>query len=149
MKPARCLPLLIALHIPARLEAPAPVIPDLLLGRFVDDYGISHLITDTSWTLGGRDRYRIVFSNDSAQYLIAKNDSANTADPGKWSRIDWTRLANMPNYEWAFCLIEYQADSRTEAESNTSADREHPRIGCNGFPFSRMRRDADSSGSNY
>lgn len=150
MKPIHFFLLLTALLLPRRRGESPPSVPTLLIGRFVDDYGISHVITDTSWSLGGRDRYRIVFSNDSAQYLIAQNDSSNIADPGKWTRIDWIPLANMPPYEWAFCLIEYQADSRAGAEANTAADREHPRAGCNGFPFSRMRRaTADSSGRGY
>jgi hypothetical protein len=115
-------------------------VPELLIGRFVDDYGIIHLISDTSWSLGQRDRYHIVFSDDSSRYLIAWNDSANTADPGKWTRIDWVPLAGMAPYEWAFCLIEYKAETRAAAEANRSADTGHPRTGCNGFPFSRMQR---------
>ena len=145
MKPANVCLILATVLLGPEPESIEPV-PDLLRGRFLDDYGITHVITDTSWRLGGRDRYRIVFSSDSAQYLIARNDSANTSDPGKWTRIDWLRLAGMAPYEWAFCLIEYQAETRTDAEANTTADREHPRTGCNGFPFSRMRRAAADSG---
>jgi hypothetical protein len=131
------------------LPADAPV-PELIKGRFVDDYDIPHVITDSSWTLAQRDRYHVVASDDSVQYLIAWNDSANTSDPGKWTRIDWIRLSGMPPYEWAFCLIEYKADTREQAEGNRSADREHPRTGCNGFPFSRMRRaPADSASGRY
>ena len=128
---------------------PGRPVPERLRGTFIDDYQILHRITDSSWSLGSRDRYRIVASNDSARYLIAQNDSNNASDPGKWTRIDWMELP-MPPYEWAFCLIEYKAESRTMAEANTSADREHPRTGCNGFPFSRMRRTAaDSSPRPY
>jgi hypothetical protein len=129
---------------------PDSAVPELLRGRFVDDYGIRHVITDTSWALGGRDRYHIVAAFDSAQYLIAWNDSANASDPGKWARIDWLRLSGMPPYEWAFCLTAYQAGSRAEAEATPAADRVHPRTGCNGFPFSRMRRHSgDSAGGGY
>jgi hypothetical protein len=93
MKPVlRCL-VLVPLLLPA--NAPLPV-PGLIKGRFVDDYDIPHVITDSSWTLGRRDRYHVVASDDSAQYLIAWNDSANTSDPGKWARIDWIRLSGMP-----------------------------------------------------
>lgn len=120
--------------------------PGLLIGRFIDDYGIVHVITDTSWTLGQRDRYRIAFSNDTAQYLVAHNDSGNTADPGKWTRIDWVPLSDMAPYEWAFCLFEYKAATREAADANRSADRAHPRQGCNGFPFSRMRRVTADTG---
>lgn len=150
MKPVHFSLLLAVLLPPSQCREPPPTVPSQLLGRFVDDYGISHVITETSWSLGGRDRYRIVFSSESARYIIAQNDRVNMADPGKWTRIDWIPLANMPPYEWAFCLIEYKADTRAEAEANTTADREYPRAGCNGFPFSRMRRAAaDSSGGGY
>jgi hypothetical protein len=120
-------------------------LPELIKGRFIDDYAIPHVITDSSWSIGARDRYRIVSSRDSAQFIIARNDSGNASDPGKWSRIDWIRLPEMAPYEWAFCLIEYQADTQAEAEKNETADGEHPRTGCNGFPFSRMRRAVGDS----
>ena len=138
MKPAHSLLLLFTLMAPPALAAPSSV-PDLLRGSFMDDYQVPHIISDSMWSLGSRDRYHIVGGSDSGRYLIARNGVGNTSDPGKWTRIDWMVLP-MPPYEWAFCLIEYKAESRTQAEANTSADRDHPRTGCNGFPFSRMRR---------
>jgi hypothetical protein len=146
MKPALCRLLVSALAIPAALSVPSATVPDLIRGSFVDDYEVRHVISDSLWILGFRDRYHIVVSSDSARYLIAWNDSANTSDPGKWTRIDWMVLP-MPPYEWAFCLIEYQAGSRALAEASTGADRDHPRTGCNGFPFSRMRRASPDSSS--
>jgi hypothetical protein len=121
-------------------------VPALIKGRFIDDYGITHMITDSLWSLGGRDRYWIVESEDTAGYLIARNDEANASDPGRWTRIDWIPLAEMAPFEWAFCMIEYKAGSAAEARAANQADRIHPRKGCNGFPFSRMRRAyADST----
>lgn len=146
MKSARALLLLSVLAVPAALEAPSSPVPDLLRGSFVDDYQVPHVISDSMWLLGSRDRYHIVAASDSGRYLIARNGSGNTSDPGKWTRIDWMVLP-MPPYEWAFCLIEYKAESRVQAEANTGADREHPRTGCNGFPFSRMRRAVPDSAS--
>ena len=148
MKPVRCLLLLSALAAPSALEAPSAPVPDLLRGSFLDDYQVSHVISDTLWSLGLRDRYHIVSSSDSGRYLIARNHSGNASDPGKWTRIDWMVLP-MPPYEWAFCLIEYKAETKALAEANTSADRNHPRSGCNGFPFSRMRRAAPDSSRRY
>jgi hypothetical protein len=141
--------LLLTLVAPSALEAPSPPVPDLLRGSFVDDYQVPHVISDTMWSLGSRDRYHIVESSDSGRYLIARNGGGNTSDPGKWTRIDWMVLPMAP-YEWAFCLIEYQAESRDQARANTGADRDHPRTGCNGFPFSRMRRvPTDSATGRY
>ncbi|MEO8294741.1 MAG: hypothetical protein ABI613_04425 [Gemmatimonadota bacterium] len=117
-----------------------------MIGSFSDDYGIGYQISDTLWQLGNRDRYHIAAWNDSAGYLVAQNDPGNVADGGKWTRIDWLLLDGMPPYEWAFCLTEYKADTKAQAEANRTADRPNPRKGCNGFPFSRMRRvPADSA----
>jgi hypothetical protein len=78
--------------------------------------------------------------NSARQYLIAQNDSANASAPGLWTRIDWVTLADMAPYNWAFCLSAYEAPTRAAAEAVTIANRETPRTGCNGYPFSRMRR---------
>ncbi|CAN5907988.1 hypothetical protein BH11GEM2_BH11GEM2_35000 [soil metagenome] len=56
-----------------------------------------------------------------------------------WSRIDWIRLEMAP-YEWAFCLSAYAAPTQEAALATTTARRDAPRTGCNGHPFSRMRR---------
>jgi hypothetical protein len=111
----------------------------VVVGSFIDDYDISHQISDSLWQLGSRDRYRIVAWNDSARYLIAQNMEGNVAEAGKWTRIDWVPLSNMLPYQWAFCMTEYKADTRAAAEANRSADGTNPRKGCNGFPYSRMR----------
>jgi hypothetical protein len=115
-------------------------IPGWMTGHFTDDYGIVHVITDSTWQLGAHDRYWLIETNESAAYLLARNDSTNVENPGKWTRIDWVRLPDMAPWEWAFCLIEYRAETRAMAQAVQTADPAHPRDGCNGFPFSRMRR---------
>ena len=114
--------------------------PPLLLGEFVDDYGIRYSISEQRWHQHPDARYRIVRWRADAQYLIAQNDSANPSDPGLWTRIDWIALTDMPPYEWAFCMSAYAAPTAEEAERTATANRETPRSGCNGYPFSRMRR---------
>lgn len=74
------------------------------------------------------------------RYLIAWNDSSNATAPGLWTRIDWIPLSGMPPYAWAFCLSAYEAPSRAAAEATAIARPDTPRTGCNGYPFSRMRR---------
>ena len=143
------LPILAALWLTGSLpsvQSPSHVVaPDLLLGTFMDDYGIGYRITDSSWALGSRDRYDIEAWHDSAQFLVARNGSNNTSHPGQWTRIDWVRLEGMPPFEWAFCLIVYSGETAAAAQANNTADHANPRNGCNGFPFSRMRRvPADS-----
>jgi hypothetical protein len=114
--------------------------PPSVLGNFVDDYDNSFTITPTEWTQLPHGRFHIVRWDPIGRYLIALNDSANTSAGGKWTRIDWVELTGMPPYAWAFCLSAYDAPTAAAAESVTIARPETPRTGCNGFPFSRMRR---------
>ncbi len=111
--------------------------PDLL-GAFVDDYDNAFTITPETWTQDPHGRFHIV--RWDGQTLIAQNDTANTHAPGLWTRIDWVRLDGMAPYTWAFCLTAYEAPTRAAAEATPPADRATPRTGCNGYPFSRMRR---------
>ena len=114
--------------------------PPMVIGEFTDDYGGKHVVSATQWLQGASAKYRIVRWVPTKMYLIAQNDSANKSDPGKWTRIDWLPLPGMPPYEWAFCFSAYQAPTDSAAEATTIAKRDTPRTGCNGFPFSRMKR---------
>lgn len=120
---------------------PAALLADsMVLGNFEDDYGSRHTVTSTEWFHRPRARYHIVRWIPAKEYLIARNDPANPSDGGLWTRIDWLRLSGMPPYTWGFCMSAYNAASAEAAESTLVARRETPRTGCNGFPFSRMRR---------
>lgn len=114
---------------------PAP--PDLL-GAFVDDYNNAYAITPETWTQLPHGRFHV--ARWDAETLIARNDSANSHAPGLWTRIDWVRLDGMAPYTWAFCLTAYESPTQADAEAAPAADRATPRTGCNGYPFSRMRR---------
>ena len=125
-----------ALHADAPRDAP----PSLLLGDFVDDYGIGHRISADEWLQRPDTRYHVVAWHADAQYLIARNDAGNRSDAGRWTRIDWIALPGMPPWEWAFCLSAWDAPTQAEAERRDIARRDTPKTGCNGYPFSRMRR---------
>lgn len=125
-----------ALHADTMRDTPSP----MLLGDFVDDYGIGHRITDSEWLQRPATRYRVIAWHPEAQYLIARNDAGNRSDAGKWTRIDWIALPGMPPWEWAFCLSAWDAATQAEAERADIARRDTPKTGCNGYPFSRMRR---------
>lgn len=146
MRPAHALPMFAlaclagcALHADTTRDPPRDTPPTMLLGDFVDDYGIAHRIRADVWQQLPNARYRIVRWHPQAQYLIAQNDAGNPSDPGKWTRIDWLALPGMPPYQWAFCLSAYDAPSQADAERIDSARRDTPKTGCNGYPFSRMR----------
>ena len=114
--------------------------PTGLLGDFHDDYGIPYSITPSRWHQLPSSAYDIVRWDSTGQYLIARNDDDNPSDGGMWTRIDWVELDDMAPYSWAYCLTVYAAESREEAEAAEPPQRATPRTGCNGFPFSRMRR---------
>ena len=129
-----------ALHADTTREASPGTPPTMLLGDFVDDYDIDHRIGTNEWLQRPGTRYRVVAWHANAQYLVARNDAGNRADAGKWTRIDWIALPGMPPWEWAFCLSAWNAATQAEAERVTIARRDTPKTGCNGYPFSRMRR---------
>ncbi|MBO6535509.1 MAG: hypothetical protein JJ966_04760 [Balneolaceae bacterium] len=125
--------------------------PEYLTGTFEDDYEIQYLVNDSLFILLPADVYHIKKWNLKDQYIIAQNDSMNAYDPGAWTRIDWINLENMEPFEWAFCLGIYNAGSAQAAEAFTETNPQTPRTGCNGFPFSRMKKitEAQSDKNNY
>jgi ABC-type transport system substrate-binding protein len=120
--------------------ATTAVPPAMLLGAFEDDYREPHAITATAWRHGAGTTYRIVEWHPDSQFLVARNAPDNASERNRWTRIDWVRLSEMPPYEWAFCLSVYDAATRAVALAAPQANRATPRTGCNGFPFTRMKR---------
>ncbi|GAB3507649.1 hypothetical protein GCM10027442_12990 [Emticicia fontis] len=106
----------------------------------MDDYKITYTINDTLWIQKPNAKYHIIKWNEKEQYLIARNDKNNPADGGLYTRIDYMTFENMQPFLWGFCLSAYNAKTEAEAEAVKIADRANPRKGCNGFPFSRMKR---------
>ena len=120
---------------PAAESAPA-----LLLGEFVDDYGIRYSIDADQWVQHPGVRYHLRAWDPADRFVVAENDSGNPGDGGLWTRIDWTILADSSEYEWAFCYAAYRAPTQAEAVLAEGTRRDTPRTGCNGYPFSRMKR---------
>ncbi|HEY0932001.1 MAG TPA: hypothetical protein VGE27_18945 [Gemmatimonas sp.] len=114
--------------------------PAELLGTFGDDYGSRYRVSATLFEHLPRAKYHIVSWHAAERYLIARNDSANVADKGLWTRIDWLPLEGMAPYTWGFCLTAYRAATEQDARNTPTANRSMPRTGCNRFPFTRMQR---------
>ena len=110
------------------------------LGSFVDDYGIQYDISKELWFQKPGNKYDVVKWDSEKMFLIAKNRKDNVAHGGLWTRIDWMPLNDMKPYTWAFCITEYKAKTHADAEKNETADRKNPMKGCNGFPFSRLKK---------
>lgn len=121
---------------PGVMHSPPPEI----LGAFEDDYGSSFRIQPGAWHHGSHSTYDVVEWNVAEQYLVARNAARNRSAPGLWTRIDWMPLQNMAPYTWAYCLSAYEAPTRAAAAETRIADRNVPKTGCNGHPFSRMKR---------
>jgi hypothetical protein len=116
-------------------------IPVALPANFTDDYGIKYSISDTLWYQLPSAKYHIIRWNLKEQYVIAKNGLGNPSDGGLYTRIDYMQFKNMEPFLWGFCLSNFNAQSDSLAEfSPTKTDRLNPRKGCNGYPFSRMKK---------
>jgi hypothetical protein len=116
-------------------------IPEYFLGTFKDDYGSVYRISKKEWTQGNAIKYHLVLYSEKGNYFIAKNDDANPSDRSLYSRIDVLYFQNMEPWYWGYCLTAYKAASIQEAINTAAADRVNPRKGCNGYPFSRMKRE--------
>ncbi len=117
--------------------------PTALVGAYEDDYGGVYRITADSWRHGATAVYDVVAWHADSQYVVARNAPGNPSAPNQWTRIDWMPLTDMLPYTWAFCFTAYDAPTRRAAETTPAAVRATPRSGCNGFPFSRMKRRAE------
>lgn len=115
-------------------------IPPIFKGDFRDDYDIRYTISDSLWFQHPAAKYHILKWNTKEQYIIARNDTRNPSEKGLYTRIDYMQLNNMGKWTWGFCLTVYDAPSDTAAESSIPADRQNPKKGCKGFPFSRMKQ---------
>lgn len=73
------------------------------------------------------------------QYLLVKNDDNNPSEKGLYSRIDYMQFKDMEPFTWGFCLTVYDAKDTSVAMKVPSANRDIPKKGCNGYPFSRMK----------
>ena len=110
------------------------------LGTFTDDYGIKYEIKNDLWIQQPDVKYHIVEWNEKEKYILAKNDKANPSEKNLFTRIDLTNFENMGDFKWGFCLTKYNAVSLDEAKNCAAANKANPKTGCNGFPFSRMKR---------
>ena len=127
-------------HLLARPDDSQSHAPAALIGNFDDDYGAHFSLSDSVFFQRPRNRFHIVRWDKQQQFFVARNDSLNGSDANRWTRVDWVMLDAMAPYSWGFCLSVYNATTRAIAESTTVAHRDTPRTGCNGFPFTRMKR---------
>ena len=114
-------------------------VPANFKGSFIDDYGIAYTINDSFFIQHPKIKYRILQWNAAGRFIIAQNDTANPSDKNLHTRIDYLLFENMQPFTWGFCYTAYNATSAKAAIRTASADRNNPKKGCNGYPFSRLK----------
>ena len=116
-------------------------LPPALVGNFTDDYAIRYTITDSVWIQHPATKYYLLAYDSAGNYLIVKNAASNSTGAGLYTRIDIMPFEKMEPYRWGFCLTTYNEKTYAAALAKQAADRNNPKNGCGGFPFSRMKRD--------
>ena len=140
--------LILLLFLPLFSLAQRHKAPEFALGTFTDDYKITYTINDTHWIQNPSTKYHIIKWNPEKQYLVARNDAGNKTDGNKYTRIDYMTFTGMDPFLWGFCLTAYDAETDEIAEKTPAADRQNPKKGCNGYPFSRMKKVVAASATN-
>ena len=137
-----CFLLLAAHHGNAVLHKAAhnDSIPAAFKGNFTDDYGIRYRISDTTFEQLPDVKYYILKWDTANRYIITQNSASNPSEKSLYSRIDYMPFTGMEPWHWGFGLTRYDAASAAIAEASPAAGRDNPRKGCNGYPFSRMKR---------
>jgi hypothetical protein len=107
-----------------------------IVGNYVDNFGGLQAVSDRFWYSTG-----LVFEtcsvDNGAHRLVAHNNQANSFNPGKFSRFEWTRSDNRLWY----CQIVFDAATEQQAASAPAADPAHPATaGCGGFAWSTLIR---------
>jgi hypothetical protein len=115
-------------------------LPAMLKGTFEDDYGEKYTISDTLWIQYPGAKFHVIDCDTTEQYLLVQNDKANKTFAGLFTRIDYMYFSGMEPYRWGFCLTTYNAETLEKAKATLIADRKNPKVGCSGFPFSRMKK---------
>lgn len=114
--------------------------PPELTGSFTDDYGITYTLTDSLFIQAPGIRYHIIRWDTASQFFIAYQVPKKTPDSLVYTRVDYMRFTNMQPWIWGYCFTTYTAKNEAEALNYPEADRKNPKKGCNGYPFSRMKR---------
>ena len=115
-------------------------LPGWLKGKFIDDYGINYQVTDSTFVMSGSAKYHILKWDEKGEFLLTQNDSLNKAQQNLYTRIDYVKFSGMEPFNWGYCFTVYDAQNAEAALKAASADRSNPKKGCNGYPFSRMKR---------
>ena len=119
-------------------------LPPFMVGAFEDDYGVQYHIDNKVFQMLPNDQFYILSVNQQAGFIILQNDSLNSFAPSLFTRIDYQKLTQMAPYEWAFCFSSFEAASVAHAVDSVHTQKTDLMKGCNGYPFSRMKRSTQT-----
>lgn len=113
--------------------------PELLeiAGTYTDEFGGHHTITQTTWDSSDATFtfiFHILEFDNDLNFLVALNDSANSFNPGLYSRFMWT-YANGNLY---YCQDVFDATSETAARYAPFSDAGNLTTGCGGFAWTNL-----------
>ena len=112
-------------------------------GTHLDPSSNGTTITLTAWS-DPTGLYHIHDVSNSAHYVIAQNDPANPANPGLWSRFDWTTYQG----DLYACHTVGNATSQNAATTATGAVATNPATGgCAGGVWTHLAGPLAISGS--
>ena len=109
-------------------------IPDYLKGEFTDDYGIKYAISSSEWIQYPDFKLSISLIDTIEMCVIGFNPADTT-----YTKIDYMPFTDQGDFKWGFCYSAYDKKNIQGALKSESANRDTPKTGCNGFPFSRMK----------
>ncbi len=114
--------------------AQAPLAPLVIAGTHLDPNGQSTTITRTTWN-DPTGLYHIATYSNSGFFVIAQNDGANAANPGLWSRFDWTTYQG----DLYACHTDGSAASEAAAAATPAANAANPATGgCAGGAWNHL-----------
>ena len=106
-----------------------------IVGSYTDDWGGTHEISATTWTMGWGDTFAITAHDNTADFLVAQNGAKNGYFAGLWSRFEWTEAGGQLWY----CQSVYDATTEGEVGTAPWADRADPATGgCGGFSWTGL-----------
>jgi hypothetical protein len=113
--------------------------PLAIAGSYTDEWGTTHLISDTEWSqqyYGYDPSVFQIASYDNAEYfIVAQNDPLDPFNPSLWSRFDWSETGGALYY----CQSTFDAATEQDALATPRADDSDPSAGgCGGFPWTNL-----------
>ncbi len=110
-----------------------------IAGDWGDNYDTSHVVTNTTWSMGQSVLTIATFDN-STNTAVAQSPEDDQYSPNLFSKIVWTEIDNGVFY---FCTVAFKKDTQEEAEAaeDTSDSSDPDNGGCGGgYAWTKMTR---------